>query len=462
MRLRLALVWLGAFSLVLSVASVARADTDQKQIDSLKKQIEVLSQRVQELEQQAPASSSALETRVRELEGRMSERAADESPFMAGWKDGFCLQSSDGKTMLKLGGYIQMDGVWEAGGGSTRTNPPAPNDGFVMKRVRLIASGKMYTYYDFYVETAWDYGSASLKDAYLNVTYFDPVNVQVGLFKAPLSAEYRQDARNLELMERSLMNNLMPMRDVGVMFHGYPAKKLEYALGYLNGVNGQGTDLDDEKDVMGRVLLTPFGGMENEWLEGLGIGAFGSWGRQERVPTAAEPAGAYYTVSGLRFFDWNGDTELTGARLRYGVTGMLYTGPFHIMSEWMKMRENVSAPAAGLADRGFTTEAWYVQAGMVLTGEKASYTGVKPSNPFDPREGKFGAFEAVLRYSNINIEQNAVAQGYAEGATTADEYAGGVNWYLNDAVKCTLMYAHTYLKSANDEDAIMFRFQVAF
>jgi len=43
----------------------------------------------------------------------------------------------------------------------------------------------------------------------------------------------------------------------------------------------------------------------------------------------------------------------------------------------------------------------------VLTGEEASYKGVKPKRPFDLKNGAWGAFELAARYSQLHVDGDA-------------------------------------------------------
>jgi phosphate-selective porin OprO/OprP len=302
----------------------------------------------------------------------------------------------------------------------------------------------------------------------MDMTYFDPVNVQVGLFKSPMSAEDLQDSRWLHLMERSLLNNLIPERNVGIMFHGKPMMLVEYALAFVNAANGSGTDLDDEQGVVGRLMVTPFAKVDNDWINNLAIGGFGSWSRQEDVMASAHSGFAHKTSSGATFFQYNPAAVLDGDVIRYGANATWYAGPVSLMAEWMKLRQDVAVPSAGLPQRQFTTEACYVQIGVVVTGENASAEGVTPKNNFDPRNGKFGAVEIVGRYANINVEDDVLGETeegecYAFGSDTADAWTIGLNWYLNSAVKAMVNYEHVDVKTIeDDEDTIMFRFQISF
>ncbi len=87
------------------------------------------------------------------------------------------------------------------------------------------------------------------------------------------------------------------------------------------------------------------------------------------------------------------------------------------------------------------------QASYYLTGENSSFGWVKPLRPFDPRNGRWGAWEVAARISNVAAQSRQFQLGFANpgvAAETATEFALGVNWYLNNNIKCWFDYANTY------------------
>jgi phosphate-selective porin OprO/OprP len=367
------------------------------------------------------------------------------------------IQSADGAHMLKIGGLVQLDGVWLAGSNFAQIKP----DTFQARRVRVKLCGQVYKNFKFVVEPAYDLGIAHLRDAYLDVTYFDPVNIRVGVFKAPISGEDLQDSAGLHLMERSLLNSLVPIRDAGIMIHGNPMNIVEYQLAIMNGVvYGGAIDLNDDKDYLARVMLRPAGGTDNKWIKDLKVGAHLSWGYQGGgLPTAiGRPGFLYTTPSGLPYFLWTGTP--TGDLMRYGAELSWYAGPVHLNAEWMKVEWEINANNVG-------TIAWYIEGGFVLTGEDASPNGITPKNNFDPRNGKWGAMEIALRFSTLDTDLGALPPGAGIGFTNGDECSGCLNWYLNPSIKTQLMYSHTTVSDIGGpfnitDDAIMFRFQLSF
>jgi len=122
--------------------------------------------------------------------------------------------------------------------------------------------------------------------------------------------------------------------------------------------------------------------------------------------------------------------------------------------------------------RRLTNEAWQVAGSVMLTGEKNSYTGVRPRFGFEPNRGfrHLGAIELAFRYSQLRLDANAFPRfaNPINSAHTATERAIGVNWYLNRCVKLVTDYEMTRFRLASTrstlhgEDVLMSRVQLAF
>lgn len=95
-------------------------------------------------------------------------------------------------------------------------------------------------------------------------------------------------------------------------------------------------------------------------------------------------------------------------------------------------------------------DAWQATFSYLLTGEDASYGGVKPQQIFNPNGGGWGAWELVASLSEMNIDDNAFIgtsttrlSSIATSARTAKAWGLGVNWYLNNYTRFTLDYENT-------------------
>jgi phosphate-selective porin OprO/OprP len=375
---------------------------------------------------------------------------------LAGWKDGFFLESPNGDFKLKLRGYAQAHGrFFPNEDGDTGT------DSFFMRRVRPIFEGTVYKYFDFRIMPDFGGGTATLQDGYMDVKYFPYAKFRAGKFKPPFSIERLQSGADLLFVERSIANNLAPNRDVGLMLYGdFLEGSIGYQAGVFNGtVDGSNSDGDttSDKEGAGRIFAEPFKATDIEPLKGLGFGVAGTYGRLKKADDLTTLA--YRTAGRSRFFRLPGSTSSTspitqladGHKGRVAPQAYWYWGPFGAMGEYIRNDEGVRRSATDdgvttVTDGDFVNDGWFIQASYVLTGEDASYRNVVPIDAFDPRNGRWGAFEVALRGSRLNVDDDLFDEGFADrDESSSDTWAGtvGLNWYLNKNFKFQLNYEYT-------------------
>jgi phosphate-selective porin OprO/OprP len=131
----------------------------------------------------------------------------------------------------------------------------------------------------------------------------------------------------------------------------------------------------------------------------------------------------------------------------------------------------VKAASTG-ARAQFRGEAWQATAMYTLTGEPASYSGVRPREAFEPGQGKWGALELAARLNGLEIGQEAFREGMVDPAKSvrkAFAWAVGLNWHLSRNVKQVVDFERTTFNGgAADgmdrppESAFFIRTQVSF
>jgi phosphate-selective porin OprO/OprP len=120
----------------------------------------------------------------------------------------------------------------------------------------------------------------------------------------------------------------------------------------------------------------------------------------------------------------------------------------------------------------FSGEAWQATATFTLTGERASWSGVRPREAFEPGKGKWGALELAGRVNGIEIGTESLQEGILDptkSARKAFAWTVGLNWHLNRNVKQVVnLERTTFTGGASDgadrpaENAFFIRTQVAF
>jgi len=512
-------------------------------------ELEELRALVQELNQKV---------KIIERKGEISEEAAvaakKETPVVKASSSGFGLESADGKNAIKLRGLIQADyRAFQDGANDVRERTDAragkldPTTGFhdandtaLLRRVRPTIEGTLLGKYDFRFTPEFAGGSASVVDAYLDARLSPAFKIRAGKYKPFVGLERLQGGGDIKFIERSYVTNaILPNRDVGISLYGdVLGDKLNYALGVNNGVvdggNASGAaEYDSNKELTARIFATPFKDQDNA-LAGLGFGIAGTYtnidGEKNLNFTDTSAADAtrnglpsYLTEGQQTFFRYGAGVVADGKRTRIAPQANYYYGPLGLIAEYARVNQELSkaidgSPAAGGTavnesivagtNKKLSHDAWQVAVSYLLTGEDASFKGVKPKNNFDLDKGGWGAWELVARYSEINLDNDTfknASGAYAKdfgGTSTAVQAAGlaysdlsksaksahtwtaGVNWYLNANAKIALNYEQTSfdggavrggpsattninaagsnVRDRETERALLARFQVAF
>ena len=388
------------------------------------------------------------------------------------FKRGFTVETPDENFKLRLSGRLHTD--FKTYGSSH------PGDStFYVRRARLCMSGTLYKYFDFKVESEFGKGtSGRLTDGYLNIRYFPQFQFKMGQYKQPFSLEELTSSNWIDFVERSLANNLVPARDVGVMLHGDIFKGIiNYSIGIANGYRiNQSQDTDDHKDVVGRLVISPFLRLNNRLLKGFHVGGSFTYGKQESDRDEWWNKGEFKTAAGTRFLEFDDDVMHDGTRSRYGTELSWFLGPFSIKGEWMTLRMNDLWLLNEKED--FQADAGYISLSYFLTGEQQPFKKgvigrVIPKKNFDPDKKTWGGWQVVARYGFLDAEGDIFRRGFANPriyTDRAEAYTLGVNWYLNDMVRMMFNYVRTEFdadilyrnKRIENEDVFLGRFQLVW
>ena len=203
------------------------------------------------------------------------------TPAWNAFKDGFIIHSADNQHQLRVTGQIQTDmRVYPRHGDFT------DNDTFLVRRARLGIEATVFDYYEFRFLPDWGNNKSVIQDAYLNVHYWDQFQLQAGKFKEPVSYEQLIQDRFVPTLERSLIDQIVPARDVGFMVHGQKVLngQFEYAAGFFNGEPNSDLDTNKIKDFAGRLAWKP---LNYEFLPDvvrpLQIGVSGTIGKEQEA-----------------------------------------------------------------------------------------------------------------------------------------------------------------------------------
>jgi phosphate-selective porin OprO/OprP len=122
---------------------------------------------------------------------------------------------------------------------------------------------------------------------------------------------------------------------------------------------------------------------------------------------------------------------------------------------------------SSLVDRGQSDDAYfqglYGLVSYFLTGETRPYSRaageflrVRPKKNFSLKDKTWGAWEAALRYSFLDLDEDEISGGILSDVTL------GLNWYLNPNMRIMLNYIYANRNGYGDADIVQTRFQVDF
>jgi len=428
---------------------------------SIEDQVKALDKKVKELQKKAEAQGIIVVT-----------QGTGGTGFPETGKEILWMKSADENVILNVGGVLQADGRFYVDNPKTE-----PTNTFLLRRARIIVQGTLFHYYDFRIMPDFAGSTTVLYDAFLDIHYWMEARLRVGKFKPPIGLEQLQEDRDVEFVERALPTQLVPNRDVGAQLWGdLLGGTVTYYAGIFNGVPDAGNvvngdkDTNNDKDYEGRIFTHPFKLSEIAPLAGLGVGVSGSYGHERgaaNVPT-------YVTTGQSTFFSYLATTIAAGGQSRISPQGDYYWGPLGFLGEYVSSSLDVSNGAAGKLQRTarVVNQAWQTAATVVLTGEKASFIGVRPRNRFDPKNGNWGAFELAARYSTLKVDGDAfpLFASAAVSARQAEAWGTGINWYLTSNVKAVVDYEQTDFKGGAAaglgnrpvEKVVLSRFQIVF
>jgi phosphate-selective porin OprO/OprP len=447
-----------------------RADTSDD-IQALRAQIQQLDQQLRILQRKQEIKDEEAAAAAKASAGQTATAAT--APKITINDKGFTLASGDGADSVKIRGLVQLDSRFFFGDQGASTN------GFLLRRARLISEGTFSKIYSFQLVTDFaGTGTPSILDANLGVALDKALQLKFGKFKSPVGLEWLQSDSWTFFDERSIVTDLVPNRDLGILASGsFLGDAVSYSAGVLNGVPDGATSnnaaFDNDKNVVGRVYTTPFKTAGVVPLEGLSVGLSADLGREK---TASGRTAGYKTDGQQTFFTYNSAVIADGQSWHVSPQGEYRYGPLGLLGEYVLSTVNVR-PTALAAKTELRNKAWQFAAGYVLTGEDSSYNGVTPKTNFDPTAGTWGAFEVVGRYANLKIDDAAFPR-FASASTSADEATSiglGLNWYLSKVVLVKLDYYQTkfgFVPGApvvptpvllrQDEKALITRFQLSF
>lgn len=443
-------------ALTLAISTPAFADSET---DALHSQIKILEERLNQLEKKqrsggtrsTPVSNkSELEKRINIVERKQElvqddlKAKAEKTPSIEVGSKGLSVTSPDKKYNLRLRAYAQAQyRNYLNNSGTSSTNQ------FLLRTARPLIEAKITDYFNARLMIDFGNNQTRLLDAYFDfksVPESKLFTLRAGKFKTPIGLERWQSEQELLFAERGQTTNLVPFRDIGAMALGeIIPDQLEYQIAYTNGVVDIGdntSDSDNHKDISARIFAHPFRWSDAKFLQGFGVGVGGSYGKHTGSTSTPALTAGYVTIGQSRYFTYSSGSFAGGGQWRVNPQAYYYNGAFSLLGEYVLNSQKLRN---GSTNRNIKNDAWNAIATYVITGEDASFDGVKPANNFDIAKGNWGAFEVTGRVGVLHVDEDAfpIFASLTTSAKEAKEGALGLNWYLNNSVKLNVNYAVT-------------------
>jgi len=273
------------------------------------------------------------------------------------------------------------------------------NDSFSLPRVRLKFDGHAIPELGYRVQIDVAASSDILRDAYIKYTKYPFANLIVGQTFIPFSEEQLYSTASLEFIDRTQVTSTLSYdRDIGVQLLGNVLnKKLSYGAGVFNGSGRNTTDNNDNKDMVARVVISPFKDNDS-LLEGLSLGGAIQYGKQ------------------LRSGNTEGDRTVIGALAKYEYSKL------KIQSEYLfRTEEQIS----GLSDKD--ADGWYVMSAYYLLPK----------------------LQGAIRYEQYDPDKDV-------SRDREDRLTLGLNYFFNDYLKlqANYLFKDEQTEEGNDEFAL--------
>ncbi|WP_445488829.1 OprO/OprP family phosphate-selective porin [Rhodopseudomonas sp. RCAM05734] len=515
---------LGVLAACPARAETAGADTE---IALLKQQLKLMEQKLDKLQKQTTANTAA--AAHANAKATTAEAKADVKVSVANANAAYTkgpiappsgvvvtmpnnrptICSADQQNCVAITSRLHFDaGGYDYHPNSAATSPQRLDNGINTRRARIGLVGKFFG--DWNYSLVYDFGGSSdgfggaaagslpgggvsgVENAYLSYTGFKPFGgklaIEGGIMDVPYTLDEATSSNDILFMERASAGIIATNIAAGDFRSAFGARWYNdsfwigaYATGPSSGAihsassvtpNGATEQFGTVVRAAGLVLSGKdysfhLGGDAQFLIEpshNLVTGAktltLSDRPELRLDPTSLVSTGAIAGVSGAQVYS----AEAAGT---YG--SLYFQGEYF----WYNIDRTAFAALPSLKFDG-----GYVQASYVLTGEShaynaatASYSGIKPANPFSATGGGWGAWEIAGRVSTVNLnDQLATANGIAGGRQTV--YTAALNWYVNGNIRFMFDYLHGDVArqisavNAGDAgsklDAFAMRTQVAF
>ena len=419
-----------------------------------------------------------------EEEGKLITKGAksqkDATPIIKEKDGAFTLESPNGRNSIQMGGRIHFDyrdsttkplERGPAGVANNDTDSKSLADSMEIRRARLAFKGQFAKDFDYLIQgnLIGGHGSNIVDEAYFGYKRYEQASLRFGKFKQPFGLEQLTSSNNIDFMERSYGDQLVPAKKMGAMLYGSPVTGTTYAvstyqknddpndiksdgLSYAGRLTANFSEIIGDKDT---VLHVGIAGRDESWsivptVSGNTSGTL-STGTPTRgtvfsfrsgarglanayraqivggTPSSLQPAYAGTTTNIPSYGDASPTTATVNSRA-LGLEAIGAYGPYKLQGEYARTSFDAIDGSNSANELKADVDTWYAEALWNVTGEKfadaykkGAFGAIKPKNDFDIDKGSWGAWQLGLRIDAFGVS-NANIQGSTnsrfQGATS--------------------------------------------
>ena len=270
---------------------------------------------------------------------------------------------------------------------------PGPNNRFQIPLAALVVNGTAKDTVGVKLFAGYVRGNPVLLDAWVQVEVAPQLTVRAGKQRVPLTDERLSNPPFLPLIGPATASTLLPNRDLGVRAFGKLARgRVSYDVGVFAG-NPANTiaeaETNDSKDILGRVLVSPFAEMGWPMLTKLRLGIAASYGGRDGTLENPELP-LFRSFSGTPFFTYSDMAVASGPVTRLVPQVRWEAGRFGLYGDYAHVWEEVS-------EREVVTRAWHAVGRVILTDERAPFFSPSVTRP-RCRSRRQGSHRAQRQY----------------------------------------------------------------
>jgi len=466
-----------------TVAAQAQAQAQPAaQVQAQQAQLDTLGQQVADIKTQQDSASADIITL--KAPPAVSVALPNGKPAFAS-SDGRFTANIRAIVMFDAGAYLQKHNLPATVTGAARDL----NDGTNFRRARFGIDGKLFKDFDYAL--IYEFGGSGAEDAghiqeaWAQYSGWKPWRIRVGAFEPNIGLAAAVSTSQMPLLERPAAaeiarnvaagdsrsaiqfqgNGLIGEGDTGIATRWFVSTAVTgNTVGTFNSAAGSFNvqPFGEQQAWIGRLALAPFS--SNDWQAHFGVNAQYVFHPNDATGAAAPRYPVQLRdrpelrIDGARLVD-TGALDAQHASV-YGAEAGASVQNFLIESEYFKYKiDRRNTTTTVLGNPSF--DGWYVQGVWVLTGEtrpynpgEARFDAPKLNYNFNPAAGTWGAVELAARYSEVNLNWREGAAGAATptgGVRGGDQkvISGGINWYLNPAIRIMLDYQHVKIDRLN-------------